>query len=127
MTMTLIKKPAIVEWVVFLVPPVLAVIASKTIGLSKMWEDGVVYTALLFAAIVSALRPAWGRKSFWTSLAIIFAGHVIALTAVLQMLPPRRHGIPKLLLLSLAFVEGSFIVAILWKRMKAFRFSGSQS
>src|SRR5437879_3506797 len=118
------KKFAILEWVIFLGLSACAVAASEVIGLKQLWEDGVIYTVVLFAAIGTALRPAWGRKSFWTSLALIFAGHTIVLLVVLQSLPPRRFGIPKLLLLPICVIEGTFIVSILWKRMKALRSPG---
>jgi hypothetical protein len=121
------KKSAILEWGIMLGLTACAVVGSEVIGLKQLWEDGVVYTVVLFAAIGTALRPAWGRKSFWTSLALIFVGHTIVLLAVLQVLPPRRHGIPKLLLIPIAAIEGTFIAGVLWKRMKALKASGSQS
>ena len=121
------KKSTILELVVFWGLSICAVVASEVIGLKQMWEDGVVYTVVLFAAIGTALRPAWGRKSFWTSLALIFAGHTIALLVVLQALPPRRFGIPKLLLIPVGTIEGVFITGILWKRMKALRTSEPRS
>jgi hypothetical protein len=115
------KKSAILEWAIFLGLSVAAVVASEVIGLKQLWEDGVVYTVVLFAAIGTALRPAWGRKSFWTSLALILAGHTMALLVVLQALTPRRFGIPKLLLFPVFAIEGVLICSILWKRMKASR------
>ena len=118
------KKSSILELVIFWGLSICAVVVSEMIGLKQLWEDGVVYTVVLFAAIGTALRPAWGRKSFWTSLALIFAGHTIVLLVVLQSLPPRRFGIPKLLLLPICVIEGTFIVSILWKRMKALRSPG---
>jgi len=99
------------------------VVASEVILLKPLWEDGVVYTVVLFAAIGTALRPAWGRKSFWTSLALIFAGHTMVLFVVPQALPPRRFGIPKLLLIPVGAIEGVLLTAMLWKRMKALRTS----
>ena len=116
------NKSTILELVIFWGLSICAVVASEVIGLKQLWEDGVVYTVVLFAAIGTALRPAWGRKSFWTSLALIFAGHTIVLLAVFQALPPRRLGIPKLLLIPIAAVEGVFITGILWKRMKALNY-----
>jgi|SRR6267378_6745804 len=112
------KKSTILELVIFWGLSICAVVASEVIGLKQLWEDGVVYTVVLFAAMVTALRPAWGRKSFWTSLALIFAGHMIVLLVVLQAFPPRRFGIPKLLLIPLAAVEGVFITGMLWKGTK---------
>ncbi len=117
------KKFATLEWVIFWGLSICAVAASEVIGLKQMWEDGVVYTVVMFTAVLLALRPAWGRKSFWSSLALIFAGHTILLLAVLQALPPRRFGIPKLLLIPVFAIEFVFILGILWKRTRALRAS----
>ncbi len=73
------KKSTILELVIFWGLSICAVAASEVIGLNQLWKDGVVYTVIVFAAIGTALRPAWGRKSFWTSLALIFVGHTIVL------------------------------------------------
>jgi len=121
------KQIAILEWVIFGGLSTCAVAASELIGLKQVWEDGVVYTVVLFAAIVTALRPAWGRKSFWGSLALIFTGHTIVWLVVLQALPSRRFGIPKLLLIPLGAIEGVLIAGFLWKRMKVLRTSGPRS
>lgn len=121
------KRITIVEWVIVLGLTACAVAASEMIGLKQLWEDGVVYTVIVFAAVLIALRPAWGRKSFWTSLAFVFSGHTIALLVVLQELPDRRFGIPKLLLIPVGAIEIVFILGILWKRMAALRTSGPRS
>jgi len=118
------KKFAILEWAIMLGLTACAIAASEVIGLKQLWKDGVVYTVVLFAVIVTSLRPAWGRKSFWTSVALIFAGHTIVLVMVLQALAPRRFGIPKLLLIPIGAIEGVFITGVLWKRMKAVRVLG---
>jgi len=117
------KKSTILELVIFWGLSICAVAASEVIGLNQLWKDGVVYTVIVFAAIGTALRPAWGRKSFWTSLALFFAGHTIVLLVVLQALPPRRFGIPKLLLIPLGSIESVFIAGFLWRRMKVLRTS----
>jgi hypothetical protein len=124
MQMTGQKKFAILEWVIFLGLTACAVTASEVIGLKQPWKDGLVYTVVLFAAVVTALRSAWGRKSFWRSLGLIFAGHTIV---VLQELPPQRFGIPKLLLLPVGAIEGVFIAGMLWKRMKRLKTTGPPS
>jgi hypothetical protein len=121
------RRSAFLEWVIFGVLCISVVVACEMIGLKQLWEDGIVYTVVVFAAIVTASRAAWGRKSFWTSLALIFAGHTIVLLVVLQALPPRRFGMPKLLLVPVGVIEGVFILVILWKRMKALRTSRSSS
>ena len=118
------EKSAILEWVILLGLTACAIAASEVIGLNQLWKDGVVYTVVVFAVVITGLRPAWGQKSFWSSLALIFAGHTILLLAVLQALPPRRFGIPKLLLVPIGGIESVFIAGVLWKRMKAVRTSG---
>jgi hypothetical protein len=112
------EKFAVLEWAIMLGLTACAIAVSDTTGLNQLWKDGVVYTVVLFAVMGTTLRPAWGRKSFWTSLALIFAGHTIVLVMLLEALPLRRFGIPKLLLIPIAAVEGLFITGILWKRMK---------
>jgi len=125
--MTEQKKSTILEWVVLLGLTASAIAASEVIGLNQLWKDGVVFTVVVFAVVITGLRPAWGRKSFWSSLVLIFAGHTIVLLVVLQALPPRRFGIPKLLLVPIGGIESVFIAGILWKRMKASRTSEPRS
>jgi hypothetical protein len=112
------KKLAILEWVIFLALSVGAVVACEVIGLNQLWEDGVVYTVVLFAAILTAIRPTWGRKSFRKSLTLIFIAHTVVLLAVLHELSPLRFGVPKLLLVPIGAIEGVVIAGILWKTMK---------
>jgi hypothetical protein len=117
------KKSTILEWVILLGLTGCAIAASEVIGLNQLWKDGFVYTVVVFAVVITGLPQAWGRKSFWTSLAFIFAGHAIVLLVVLQALPPRRLGIPKLLLVPIGSIESLFIGGMLWRRMKALRTS----
>jgi hypothetical protein len=120
------RRISVLEWLILLGLTACAIAASEVLGLKPQWEDGLIYTVIVFVAVLLALRPAWGRRSFWTSLALIFVGHTIALFAVLQALPPRRFGIPKLLLIPVGAVEIVFVLGILW-RMKALRTSEPHS
>ena len=112
------KRPTILEGVIVFGLTGCAYAFSEVVGLAPAWKDGVVYTAAVFATVVAVLSPAWRRKSFWRSLALIFAIHTLFLFALLHELPPRRFGIPKLLLVPLGGVESVFIGGILWKKMK---------
>ena len=114
------KKSSILELVIFWGLSICAVAISEVIRLEQPWKDGVVYTVVLFAAIGTALRPAWGRKSFWTSLALTFVLHTLVLLAVLQALPRWHFGI---LLVPLGCIESVIIGAMVWKRMKTLRTS----
>jgi hypothetical protein len=106
------KKSATLEWVIFCDLTACAVVASEVVGLTPLWRDAVVYTVVLFAAIVTTLHPPWRRREFWQSLVAVFIGHTIVLLwalLVLQEFPTRRRfGIPKLLLFPVGAVEGVF-------------------
>ncbi len=115
------KESAILEWAILLGLTACAVAVSEVIGLKQLWEDGVIYTVVVFTVVLRALRSAWGRKEFWQSLALVFTGHMIAVLVVLQALPPRRFGIPKLLLIPVGCIEFVFIAGILRKRMAVLR------
>ena len=101
------RKFAILEWGVVLVPSLAAVVLTNVIGLNALWKDGVVYTVVLFAAIISAERSAWRRSAFWKSLALILGTHTFILFSLLQLMTPNRFGMPKLLLIPFAVVEGA--------------------
>ena len=116
--MTAKRTIAMLEWAVVLFPSLFVVILAKVMGLNALWKDGVVYTVVLFAAIISVERSAWRRTAFWKSLALILGLHTLILFSLLQMLTPNRFGMPKLLLIPSAVVEGIFILAILRNRMK---------
>jgi hypothetical protein len=65
------------------------------VGLNQLWEDGVVYTVVVFATVISVQRPAWRQTSFWISLALILGAHTLILFSLLQMLTANRFGVPK--------------------------------
>jgi|SRR5450631_2641090 len=110
------KTYTIWEWLTIFGATAAAVAITEFVGLSQKWEDATVYTAMLFAVVVTALRPAWGRPVFWRSLLLVFVAHVIALIVVIQALPWGRFGIPKLMLLPAGVIEGLLIAAVVWKR-----------
>ena len=112
------KRFAFLEWVIFLGLSICAVATCEVIGLKQPWKDGVVYTVVVFAAVGTALRPAWGRKSFWTSLALLFVLHTLVLLAVLHALPRWHFGI---LMVPVGGIEAIIIGGIVWKRMKSLR------
>src|ERR1039457_5195333 len=42
-----------------------SIVVSLRIGLSPKWEHGVVFAALLFGVLITALRPIWRERFFW--------------------------------------------------------------
>jgi peptidoglycan/LPS O-acetylase OafA/YrhL len=125
------KKSTILEWVIILGLTVCAIAVSEVVGLTPLWQDAVVYTVVVFAVVLTALRPPWGRREFWQSLAAVFIGHTFVLLLALMVLQefpaPRRFGMPKLLLVPVGAVECVFVGGMLWKKITALRTSGLQS
>jgi hypothetical protein len=110
------KKLSIREWVVIFGLVALAVAVSEFVGVSQKWENAIVYTVLVFTAVVIALRPAWGRRAFWTSLMAVFLLHCIAIAVVEQSLPPTSAGPHGLPLVAVGMAEGILVAGVLWKR-----------
>jgi hypothetical protein len=121
--MTRRNESTILEWVILLGATALAIAVSKVVGLPHQWQDGAVYTVVVFAAVILSFRRAWRRAAFWRSLAFIFAGHIIVVLVAVQALPHGRFGFPKLLLIPIGGIEGVLILALLWRRMAALRTS----
>jgi len=115
------KESTILEWVILLGLTACAIALCEVIGLTQMWEDCVVYTVVVFTVVLRALRSEWGQKEFWESLALVFTGHMVVVLVVLLELPPRRFGIPKLLLVPIGGMEFVFIAGIVKKRMALLR------
>jgi hypothetical protein len=125
------KKSTILESVIFWALAISGVAITEVVGLPPLLRDAVVYTVIVFAAVLTALRPPWRRREFWQSLAVVFIGHTLillwAILVLLEFPANRRFGMPKLLLIPLGSIESIFIGGILWKRMKALRTSAPRS
>ena len=124
------RKSTILDWLICLGFPLGTVAASEAIGLAPLWKDAVVYTVILFAVVLTALRPPWRQREFWQTLVGVFAAHslvVLWVVLVLQEFPDRRRlGVPKLTLFSVLPLEALFVAGILWKRIAALKISKSQ-
>ena len=119
------KKVSIWEWVVVFGLTALAVAVAEFLGVSDKWENTIVYTVIVFTAVIIALRPAWGRRPFWQTLLPIFLLHCLAVVVVEQSLPSTSAGPHGLPLDAAGMAEGLLICAVLWKRSK--RSSNSHS
>jgi len=52
------------------------------------WLPFALYLGLLFTVIVCSFRPAWGRRAFWISVAILFGLHSLG-GLLLRLLFPK--------------------------------------
>jgi hypothetical protein len=103
------------EWAVILGLMIVAAEVPQFVGLDQRWEEPIVYTVVLFTVLTLALRPAWDRRVFWASLAVIFVLHSIALVVVEYSFPSAMqgfHGFPQIIV---AMAEGLLIAIVLWR------------
>jgi hypothetical protein len=117
------KTLSIGEWVARIGVVALAVAIPKFAGISQKWGNTIVFTVLVFSGAVIVLRPAWGRRAFWSSLIAVFLFHCIVLAAVEQGLLPTSEGPRGLPMIAAGMVEGLLILGVLWRRsMRSTRF-----
>ncbi len=110
------KKLSIGEWVVVVGLGALAVATTEFIGISQKWENAIVYTVIVFTAVIIPLRPAWGRRAFWQNLVPVFLLHVLAIVVIEQSLPPGSEGPHGLPLTGAGMAEAVLVGSVLWKR-----------
>src|ERR1035437_8223419 len=92
-----------------------AIVIAEIVGLSPKWENACVYTVILFAVVIVALRPAWGRAIFWWRLAGVFVLHVIIMTTILEVLPATSQGLYGIPMIVSTIAESLLIGSILWR------------
>jgi len=116
MTVVERKKLSIGGWIAVFGLAALAVATTEFLGITQKWENGIVYTVIVFTAVIIPLRPAWGRRAFWQNLVVIFLLHVLALVVIEQSLPPGSRGPHGLPLTAVGMAEAVLIGSVLWKR-----------
>ena len=93
-----------------------AISASWLLHLNTNWEDALTLTAVLFACLVLALRPAWHRWQLWKDLAVALVVHLFLVSLAVKLLTAngRTMGGPIRTLVVLGW--GTILLAILWRR-----------
>jgi hypothetical protein len=104
------------EWILLFTLLAITTIATRAFGLSRNLSDAVIYTVVIFAVVITALRPAWGRPTFWRNLALIFVLHLIAVLVFLRTLPNDGHGVPGVPMIIAGTAEALLVGGTLWKR-----------
>lgn len=110
------KRVTVGEWLVGGAVLVFTVAATEFLGASLKWENAIVYTVLVFTALIIGFRPAWGRKAFWRDLLHVFLLHVLGVVIIYHVLPSGREGLHGLPLVAVGMVEVFLVVGVLWKR-----------
>jgi len=92
-------------------------VASHILRLQTRTEYASEYTVVVFAAVVSMLRPHWHKGKFWSLLALLFSVHLLLVALILLRMPPEGewiHGVPMILAaIAEAFVVGGIAGRIL--------------
>ena len=107
----------LLEWIAVIGCAGTAVLACETFHVPQKWENATVYTVIVFAAAIVALRPAWHRVGFWQNLIYVLVFHVIALAGIEQSLPPSSQGPHGLPFTAAGIVEALLIAGLLWKKV----------
>lgn len=65
---------------------VIAVIVMHRLGIAQKWDAALMGTLASFWVIIGLFRPLWLRPSFWISVTIWFAVHLLFTWFVFQVL-----------------------------------------
>jgi len=79
-------------------------------------EDVIVLTVVVFTVVITTLSSLWDSVAFWKNLAILFTVHAALMALILHILPPRRFGIPKLLLTAGGVAEIFLIGTLVYRK-----------
>src|ERR1700754_4956595 len=95
------NKSLIGQWSVIIAGVASLVVLAEffDIDIEGIVRDAIIYTVIVFAVVIVALRPAWRCRGFWMNLTLLLSGHIILLLVVIQVLPPSRAGVPKILVI----------------------------
>ena len=78
------------------------------------WFALSAYIVLLFAVIVFSFRPAWGRRAFWLTAAVLFGLHAVAGSLLFVLFPRWLETLGSLLTLIVVF-DLLVTMSILWR------------
>jgi hypothetical protein len=110
------KRPTVGEWLLVGAILVFTVGATEFLGATQKLENAVVYTVLVFTALIIALRPMWGRRAFWHDLVLVFLFHLLGVVIVYHVLPLGTQGLHGLPLVEVGLVELTLLISVLAKR-----------
>jgi hypothetical protein len=97
----------------------LGVLAAWVADLHMVTENTATaagYTAITFACLVMALRPAWNRLRFWIDLAALLVLHLIIVLLLVNYLDSHLIRLNWVMGLPLVVVELLVFLGLLWRR-----------
>lgn len=112
------SDPSVSEWAIVLFCVAAAVLVSKVANISPKWEHATIYTILVFASVVVALRRAWRYAGFWYRIGVVFVLHCGAIIVITLQLPLESQGIRGIPLIAGSITEGLIIISVLWRSIR---------
>jgi hypothetical protein len=85
-------------------------------GLSENVTKASVYTVIVFACLVMALRPAWRRLRLWGDLLVLLVLHVAVVLALVNLLNSHSMSLNWFIALPFVGVELLLSLSLLWRR-----------
>lgn len=116
----------VLEWVTLVVLAAITIFISERIGVREKWENAAVYTVVLFAIVIFALRNLWQLGRFWATLLIAFVLHLSLLWPIVKAIPAEWDGIPGYYMISGGIVEGCAIAIFVVHVLRLYEQRGEQ-
>ena len=107
------KGPTIGEWLVGGAIVVATVAATEFLGATQKLENAIVYTVLVFTAVIIGLRRVGGPRAFWHNLVLVFLLHILGVGIVYYVLPSGSEGLHGLPLIEAGLVEVYLLIGVL--------------
>ena len=95
---------------------VATLIVTSAFRLDENWKDAIYTTAVMFSALILALRPAWPSPALWRDLSVALAVHLILLSLIVRLFDANRLEMGGAWRTVAALAEGLFLLVILWRR-----------
>jgi hypothetical protein len=105
----------LLQWGILIVPTASAFWFLHHSSIPKNWQDLVIYSMLLFSALIAIFRPDWHKTEFWQSLSTMFVLHAFVFL-IFGEAWPRTNRIPKLTLSAVILVETMLMLVFIWKK-----------
>jgi hypothetical protein len=101
------------QWASILGSVVATVAITEGLHAGGKWENGAVYTVMVFATAVVVLRDRWYSGMFWLKAATLLLLHIAFWIFILQSLPTDSAGPHGMLMTPILLADFILVLAIL--------------
>jgi hypothetical protein len=107
------SKNVLWEWFGLLVLLGLATVISEHLAPTQIMTDLIVYTVVVFAVPIAALRATWGSGSFWRNVVLLLVLHLLIASVIAYSVPTWSNGVPGLFIVAAGIIESLFLAGVL--------------